>query len=65
MTPKYCFQVVADYKVGDNKLNRSTKSFETIGMATSVAEQCKREVRVRRVQVICVLDDWTKSQEIG
>jgi hypothetical protein len=64
MIPKYPFCVSVWKKIGMNKLDLRTKSFETLMAAHEFASHAFRTADVKRVQLYCILDDRTRN-EVG
>lgn len=59
--PKYPFAVSIDRRLG-HKLSREAKSFETLPAAAHYASGCRHASAIVRVQLIVILDDWSKSE---
>lgn len=57
MIPKYPFIVSVWRKLGVNKLDMRSKSFETLDAAHSYAGTIMRSSEVKRVQLTCILSD--------
>ena len=64
MIPKYPFIVSVWRKLGQNKLDQRSKSFETLDAAHAFASTILRASDVRRVVITCTLDD-TRRDDTG
>jgi len=62
MIPKYPFCVTVWRRVGTNKMDLRTKSFETMMAANAYASTLYHRPDVKRVQVYCILDDRNRNE---
>jgi hypothetical protein len=62
MIPKYPFCVSVWKKIGMNKLDLRTKSFETLAAASAYAGIALRGESTKRVMVYCILEDQHRNE---